>query len=103
MARARVFVLASLWEGFGNVIVEAMACGVPVISADCPWGPGEIITHGTDGLLVRPGDGGALADALARVLDDPALARKLAGGGLLRAEAFSADVVVPRYERVLDL
>jgi glycosyltransferase involved in cell wall biosynthesis len=101
MARGRVFALSSLSEGFPNVIVEAMACGIPVISANCPYGPGEIIAHGRSGLLVQPGDVGALAGAIERVLDHPGLAKQLIEGGLARASAFSYAAIVPQYQEVL--
>ena len=101
MRAADVFVLSSLWEGFGNVIVEAMAMGTPVISTDCPHGPNEIITNGVNGLLVPPGDAAALAWAMLRLAEDASLRARLAQAGQLRAQHFSADRIVGEFEDVL--
>ncbi|MDP8246637.1 MAG: glycosyltransferase [Candidatus Tritonobacter lacicola] len=101
MKRATALVLPSRWEGFGNVIVEAMCLGTPVVASDCRWGPGEIITHGRDGLLVPPEEPGALAGALTAVISRPGLASALSGGGLRRAESFEAGAITGRYERIL--
>jgi glycosyltransferase involved in cell wall biosynthesis len=72
MRAADAFVLSSRSEGFGNVLVEAMGCGTPVVSTDCPHGPADILAGGKYGILVKPRDPGALAQALSRVLRDRA-------------------------------
>ncbi len=100
MRAADVFVLSSRWEGFGNVIVEAMAVGTPVVATDCPHGPGEIIRHGTNGLLVPPEDPEALAAAISDVLSDPRLGERLARGGRERARDFSAATIAETYGRL---
>ncbi|WP_274522790.1 glycosyltransferase [Ectothiorhodospira haloalkaliphila] len=71
MAKAQLFVLSSAWEGFGNVLAEALFLGVPVVATDCPGGPGEILNGGQLGELVAVGDSHALADAMARTLSSP--------------------------------
>lgn len=68
MARSAVFVLSSAWEGFGNVIVEALAVGTPVVSTDCQSGPAEILDNGKYGSLVPVGDSKAIAEAILSVL-----------------------------------
>lgn len=98
MAAGDVFVLSSLWEGFGNVVVEAMACGTAVVATDCPHGPGEIIEDERSGLLVPPADPDALADAVCRVLSTPQLRQALESNAQNRARDFHADVVAQQYE-----
>lgn len=97
MAAADVFVLPSLWEGFGIVLVEAMACGTPVVATDCPHGPGEIITHEETGLLVPPANDDALSETLLRLLGNKNLREQLAGNGQERAQDFHAETVGQQY------
>lgn len=97
MRRADIFVLSSRWEGFGNVLVEAMAMGTPVVSTNCPHGPGEIIEDGRNGLLVPTQDPDALAAALQSLIDDPALRKQLGQAGETRAQDFSATQIGDAY------
>lgn len=100
MAAADVFVLSSEYEGFGNVIVEAMAAGAPVVATDCPYGPGEILEGGRHGLLVPPGDPERFADAVLRVLGDDALRDRLRRAGVARARDFAPGAVAAGYGRL---
>lgn len=97
MRRAAVFVLSSAWEGLPTVLIEALACGCPVVSTDCPSGPAEILDHGRYGLLTPVGDADALSRALTATLgapvDSPALER--------RGLAYSAAAAAKPYLRVL--
>ncbi|MFO1242191.1 MAG: glycosyltransferase [Rickettsiales bacterium] len=70
MAKARLLAASSIYEGFGNVLVEALACGTPVVSTNCPFGPAEILEHGIYGKLVPVGDDDALAKAIVSTLDE---------------------------------
>ena len=96
-ARARLFVLASRWEGFGNVVAEALACAVPALVTDCDFGPREQVVHGTSGWVVRSGDAGALTVAMDTLLGDPVLAARLAAGGEARAGAFDLPTIAAAY------
>ena len=71
MSRAAVFVLSSLWEGLPGVLIEALACGCPTVSTDCPSGPREILENGDYGVLVPMGDDAAMAEGILATLADP--------------------------------
>lgn len=97
MSHASVFVLSSVWEGFGMVLPEAMACGCPVVSTDCPSGPAEILDQGTYGPLVSVGDDAAMADSILSIIEDPPDSELL----LTRAKNFTVSNVVDSYEQIL--
>lgn len=101
MKNATVFALTSLYEGFGNVLVEAMACGTPVISTDCRSGPGEIIEDGISGILVPEGDPQVFASELERLIDNKELRARMKLNALSRAEEFSEVKMVNEYSRIL--
>ena len=90
---ADLFVLSSRWEGFGNVIVEALECGVPVVSTDCPSGPKEILDNGNYGKLVPVGDYVALSDAINLSLNESYNRERL----IKRAQDFSVPKISKQY------
>ena len=97
MARASVFVLSSWFEGFPNVLAQAMACGTPVVSTDCRSGPSEMLEGGRWGRLVPVGDWRAMARAIEETLDDPMPAEALRE----RASLYSVEASVEEYLRVV--
>lgn len=96
MANARLLVMSSSWEGLPTVLIEAMACDLPIVSTDCPSGPDEILAGGTYGYLTPVGDAVALSNAILAALESPKR------GGPERAKAFSVEEAVKRYLEVLD-
>jgi glycosyltransferase involved in cell wall biosynthesis len=97
MARSACLIVSSRWEGLPGVLIQAMACGAPVVSTDCPSGPAEILEGGKFGLLVPVGDEEAMAAAMESVLENPRrtdLARS-------RAAEFSVDAAVTRFARII--
>ncbi len=99
MRQAAVFALSSAWEGFGNVVAEALAAGTPVVSTDCPWGPAEILDNGTYGTLVPVGDSQALAEGIVAALATAKDSDRLRAA----AERFSFDRATEEYLKALGL
>ncbi|MDD4616422.1 MAG: glycosyltransferase [Alphaproteobacteria bacterium] len=101
ITRAVALALSSTHEGFGNVLVEAMACGTPVVSTDCPYGPREILDKGRYGKLVPVGDSDAMAKALLATIDAPRDTEALK----IRGREFTVERAVRGYtalfERIL--
>lgn len=100
MARADVFALTSRYEGFGNVLIEAMACGVPVVATSSP-GTRDIVRHGVDGLLVADHTPALMAAALARVIADAPTRARMAMAARETAAGFALPVVTGVYDAVL--
>ncbi len=101
MESAGIFVLSSRSEGFPNVLIEAMAMGAPVISADCLHGPSEIITDNKDGRLVPVGDFEQLASAISDLIDSPALREQLSSRARMVRIRYDQDKIMALWENIL--
>lgn len=98
--QASIVASVSAAESFGMTLVEAMRCGVPVVSTDCPLGPAEIIEHGTDGLLVPVDDGRALATALLDLIADEPTRRRMAAAARVSARRFDPAPIADTYQEL---
>lgn len=101
-ARASLVVSASDAESFGMTLVEAMRCGVPVVSTDAPLGPAEIITDGVDGRLVPVGNARALAGAMLDLIGDEAGRKEMSAAALESAHRYDPEPVVARYDTLFE-
>jgi glycosyltransferase involved in cell wall biosynthesis len=98
MAQASMFVLSSRFEGFPLVLVEAMHKGLPVVSFDCPTGPGEIVEDGRNGILVAPEDVDGLARGMMTLIEDAELRRRCGAAAAATAAAYRMDVIGPQWD-----
>ena len=95
---ASLFVLSSRFEGFGMVLIEAMACGIPCVSFDCPHGPADIITHGEDGLLVPNGDVEQLAEALIDVMKHEEKRQYMGAAAKKHVKRYLPEQIMPLWD-----
>lgn len=95
--QSSIFVLSSRFEGFGMVIVEAMACGLPVVSFDCPWGPRSIIQDGESGILVENGNPSALAQGLIHLMNDAEKRKAMSVAALQNSQRFNIEQIAQQW------
>lgn len=98
--RSSLLVMSSHYEGFPMVMIEAMACGLPVVSFDYKCGPRDIIRHGENGLLVKDGDIRGLAEAMMKVMGDDAYRKRLSGAALNVVSTYSEEAVMGQWTRL---
>ena len=97
-----LFVFSSRFEGFGMVLIEAMACGLPVVSFDCPCGPKDIVRHNEDGLLVPSGNIDSLANALHQMLSDDNFRRQMGKTAVKNVQRYQLNVVCQHWQRLFE-
>jgi glycosyltransferase involved in cell wall biosynthesis len=97
-----ISVCSSRFEGFGLVIIEAMSCGLPVVSFDCPWGPGSIISDSQDGVIVENGNIDKLAESLIGLMGNEQLRMQMASQAVLNAQRFQLDRIALRWKSLFE-
>lgn len=100
--KSTIAVCSSRFEGFGMIIIEAMACGLAVVSFDCPWGPQSIINDGQDGVLVENGNIEKLADALVSLIQDEKKRNNIAINAVQSVKRFQMDRIANQWKQLFE-
>lgn len=97
-----MLLLTSCYEPFGLVLPEAMSCGLPVVSFDCPYGPANIITHGVDGFLVRNRNIKEFADNVCQLMENQDLRIKMGRAGIISSQRYEASIIMPQWKKLFE-
>ena len=97
---ASIYVMSSRYEGFGMVLTEAMAYGVPCVSFDCPYGPSDIISNGVNGFLVPNGDIPALSDKINKLIEDEPLRKSMGYKARIDVKRYLPDKIVSEWDQL---
>ena len=97
-----IFVLSSRYEGFALVLLEAMSCGVPCVSFDCPHGPSDLISHREDGLLVPLGDIKKMADAIEWMITNKEERLRMSNNAREKAKQYTAEAIMPQWVELFE-
>ena len=95
--KSSIYVMSSVFEGFAMVLLEAMACGLPCVSFDCPYGPRNVLTDGEDGFLVEYQNSNALADHICRLIENEELRKRMGTAGRKNVLHFSRESIMPQW------
>ena len=95
--KSSIYVMSSVFEGFAMVLLEAMSCGLPCVSFDCPYGPRNVITDGEDGILVEYLNSHALADNICKLIENEELRKRMGIQGRHNVLRFSRETIMPQW------
>ena len=100
--KSSIYVMSSVFEGFAMVLLEAMSCGLPCVSFDCPYGPRKVITDGEDGFLVDYLNSQALADGICKLIENEGLRKKMGRNGRRNVLRFSRETIMPQWVELFE-